>query len=64
MDISYTGPKHSAGILKGVSHKGSWPHNFIIRDVKHDFTSNGKREFVPRDQVSSLLVVNAHHFYS
>ena len=50
-------PKHSAGILKGVSHKGSWPHNFIIRDVKHDFTSNGNREFVPRDQVSSLLVV-------
>ena len=26
------------------------------------FTANGKREFVPRDQVSSLLVVNTVHY--
>ena len=25
-----------------------------IREVKHHVTSNGKREFVPRDQVSPL----------
>ena len=31
-------------------------HVFIER-LRITFTSNGKREFVPRDQVSSLLVV-------
>ena len=29
----------------------------ILKRVSNPFTSNGKREFVSRDQVSSLLVI-------
>ena len=32
--------------------------NAIIERLRFAFTSNGKREFVPRDQVFPVIVVN------
>ena len=35
-----------------------------LQGLSITFTSNRKREFVPRDQVSPLLVVYCHYFYT
>ena len=51
MFLDYSFLKHKLSLVAPV---------IIIREViplSITFTSNGKREFVPRDQLSSLLVV-------
>ena len=48
---------YKESVIEGVD----CAHNFIIIEVKHEFTSNGEREFV-RDQVSSLFVVYCSSF--
>ena len=35
----------------------------ITREIKVLFTANGKREFVPRDQVSLFLSFTVHHYF-
>ena len=39
-----------------VSHIYNNNSGQVVERLSITFTSNGKREFVPRDQVSSLLV--------
>ena len=38
--------------------------NQIIERLIFKFTPNGKREFVPRDQVFPLIVVTVYYFYT
>ena len=42
--------------LTGTFSQAMFGQNESLEKLSITFTSNGKREFVPRDQVSSLLV--------
>ena len=53
----------SGKLAKVTEEKGKYSPGFRVpevvnREIRFTFTPNGKREFVPRDQVFPLIVVN------
>ena len=46
-----------------VSHIYNNNSGQVFERLSITFTSNGKHDFAPRDQVSSLLAVYVHYFY-
>ena len=53
----------SATLAKVTEEKGKYSPGFRVpevvnREIRSTFTPNGKREFIPRDQVFPLIIVN------
>ena len=50
--------------IREIKHRVFFLKLFTLERLSIVFTADGKREFVPRDQVSSLLVVYCSYNYT